>query len=142
MKKSARLPMILAASAIIASGVFATSSAIAETNSAAQPANRAAPGILWAKVSSNGTLLAASGIRNVNKFGRGRYNLTTDSDISRCALTGTINTSGGNDPGPGSASILVGAVNGSTLFVRTATPSAQNPMTVDDDRPFSLVISC
>ncbi|MEV1247033.1 hypothetical protein ACIBO2_08780 [Nonomuraea sp. NPDC050022] len=142
MKNSVRLPMMLAASAIIASGVFAVSSATADTNSAALSANRAAPGTLWAKVSANGTLLAASGIRNVNKFGGGRYNLTTDSDISRCALTGTINTSGGNDPGPGSASILVGAVNGRTLFVRTATPSAQHPMNVDDDRPFSLVISC
>lgn len=142
MKKSVRLAMMLGAAAVIAGGVFATSGATAETGSTGQHAKRAATRTLWAKVGSNGTLLAASGIGNVNKFGRGRYNLTTDSDISNCALTGTINTSGGSDPGPGSASILVGAVNGRTLFVRTATPSAQNPMSVDDDRPFSLAISC
>lgn len=142
MKKSVRLAMMLGAAAVIAGGVFATSGATAETGSTGQHAKRAATRTLWAKVGSNGTLLAASGIGNVNKFGRGRYNLTTDSDISNCALTGTINTSGGSDPGPGSASILAGAVNGRTLFVRTATPSAQNPMSVDDDRPFSLAISC
>ncbi|MEU4227041.1 hypothetical protein AB0F17_22315 [Nonomuraea sp. NPDC026600] len=142
MKKSARMTMILGASLVIASGVFATSGAIAETGFAGQLVKRNAAGTLWAKVGLNGTLLASSGIGNVNKFGKGRYNLTTNSDISNCALTGTINTSGGSDPGPGSASILVGAVNGRTLFVRTATPSAQNPMSVDDDRPFSLVISC
>jgi hypothetical protein len=142
MKKSARMAMMLGASALIASGVFAASVATAETGSTRQSAERATTRTLWAKVSSNGTLLAASGIGNVNKFGRGRYNLTTDSDISNCALTGTINTSGGSDPGPGSASILVGAVNGRTLFVRTATPSAPSPMSVDDDRPFSLAIVC
>lgn len=142
MKKSARLAMVLGAAAVIASGVFATSGATAETGFAGQPAKQAAAVTLWAKVASNGTLLASSGIGNVNKFGKGRYNLTTNSDISNCALTGTINTSGGSDPGPGSASILVGAVNGRTLFVRTATPSSQNPMTVDDDRPFSLAIFC
>ncbi|MFH8796944.1 hypothetical protein [Streptomyces sp. NPDC017941] len=44
-----------------------------------------------------------------------------------CALLGTVNTNGGNDPGPGSASIIVGQVNGSGLppgrwTVRRPTP--------------------
>jgi hypothetical protein len=129
--------------AALAGGVVAASAASAATVPGAQAVRPAAVGTtLWAKVASNGTLLASSGIGSVNHFGRGRYNLSTSVDISNCALTGTVNTSGGSDPGPGSASILIGAVNGTTLFVRTATPSAQNPQTVDDDRPYSLAIFC
>jgi hypothetical protein len=90
----------------------------------------------------HGALLGGSGVSGINKFGRGRYNVTTVVNITNCALTGTINTNGGSDPGPDSASILVGMVNGNTLFVRTATPSAANPANVDDDRPFSLAIFC
>lgn len=143
MRNSIRLFMTVAASALVAGGVFTVSGATAQHASAAQPAERAAAGTtFWAKVAANGNLLAASGIGNVNKFGQGRYNLTTDADISRCALTGTINTNGGSDPGPGSASILVGAVGARTLFVRTATPSGPSPRSVDDDRPFSLLIAC
>ncbi|TDB86685.1 hypothetical protein E1264_17120 [Actinomadura sp. KC216] len=142
MKKSARFLMTVGAVAAITSGAFAVSGAAADTGSAGQ-GERAAATTLWAKVSANGTLLAASGIGGVNHFGSGRYNLTTSVDISSCALTGTVNTNGGSDPGPGSASILVGAVNGRTLFVRTATPSAPgNPKIVDDDRPFSLTVTC
>ncbi|MEV0309839.1 hypothetical protein [Nonomuraea fuscirosea] len=92
-------------------------------------------------MAANGALLAASGIGDVNKFGQGRYSLTTNTDVTRCALTGMINTDGGDNPGPGSASILVGAVSPRTLFVRTATPSGPHPRTVDDDRPFSVRIS-
>ncbi|GAA1632002.1 hypothetical protein GCM10009733_031100 [Nonomuraea maheshkhaliensis] len=139
MRNSTRLFMTVAASAILAGGIFTVSGAAAQEASA----QRAAAGTtFWAKVAANGALLAASGIGNVNKFGQGRYNLTTSADITRCALTGTINTNGGNDPGPGSSSILVGAVGPRTLFVRTATPSAPHPRTVDDDRPFSLHIAC
>lgn len=140
--KLARLLTTVGAAAVIVGGAFAVSGAAADTGSAGQPAASVTGVTLWAKVSATGTLLAASGISSVNHFGGGRYNLTTTSDISNCALTGTINTAGGGDPGPGSGSILVGAVNGTTLFVRTATPSAAAPKTVDDDRPFSLAIYC
>ncbi|WP_157549318.1 hypothetical protein [Nonomuraea candida] len=142
MRNSIKAAMTVAAAALVAGGVFAVSGATAQDASAAQPAQRAAGVTFWAKVAANGNLLAASGIGNVNKFGQGRYNLTTNADISRCALTGTVNTNGGGDPGPGSASILVGAVDGRTLFVRTATPSGPSPRSVDDDRPFSLLIAC
>ncbi|GAA3586059.1 hypothetical protein GCM10022419_080210 [Nonomuraea rosea] len=131
--------MTAAAAALVAGGVFTVTGVAAQDAAAAQPA---AGTTFWAKVAANGNLLAASGIGNVNKFGQGRYNLTTDADISRCALTGAINTNGGSDPGPGSASILVGAVDARTLFVRTATPSGPSPRSVDDDRPFSLLIAC
>ncbi|WP_424215933.1 hypothetical protein ACN20G_27700 (plasmid) [Streptomyces sp. BI20] len=96
----------------------------------------------WAKVSAGGTVLGGAGITGINKFGIGRYNITTSSDLGNCALLGTINTNGGNDPGPGSASILVGKVNGNTLFIRTATPSASGNAIVDSDRPFSIQIVC
>ncbi|UBU11491.1 hypothetical protein [Nonomuraea gerenzanensis] len=139
MKNSTRLLLTVAASAALVAGSAFTISAATAQNASA----RAAAGTtFWAKVAANGNLLAASGIGNVNKFGQGRYNLRTNADISRCALTGTINTNGGSDPGPGSASILVGAVDGRTLFVRTATPSGPSPRSVDDDRPFSLLLAC
>jgi hypothetical protein len=95
---------------------------------------------LVAKVSADGELLMGSGISNASKFGKGRYNLTTDRDISNCALIGTVNSSGGPDVGPGSSSILVAPVDADTLFVRTATPSASSPAHVDDDRPFSVAV--
>lgn len=95
--------------------------------------------IAWAKVGADGTLLAGSGVARVSKVGRGRYALVAQNDISGAALIGTIDTGGGSDPGPGSASILVGAENATTVFVRTATPSAGSPNNVDDDRPFSVV---
>ncbi|MEV5500206.1 hypothetical protein AB0M50_32875 [Nonomuraea fuscirosea] len=139
MRNSIKLFMTAAASALVAGGVFTISGAAAQEASA----QRAAAGTtFYAKVAANGALLAASGICDVNTFGQGRYNLTTNTDITRCALTGTINTDGGEDPGPGSASILIGAVSPRTLFVRTATPSGPHPRTVDDDRPFSVHISC
>lgn len=97
-------------------------------------------GTIWARVSSDGTLLASSGITAVNRFGNGRYNLTTNRTISGSSVIATINSAGGEDPGPGSSSILVGEVDGNTLFVRTATPSASSPGHVDDNRPFSVAI--
>ncbi|AHH96658.1 hypothetical protein GCM10010174_40100 [Kutzneria viridogrisea] len=139
MNKSARTALVLGAAALVLGGAFVSTSA------AAGPAAPKAPAAVtssWAKVSANGALLAGQGITGINKFGRGRYNLTTSGDISNCALNGTLNTNGGSDPGPGSSSILVGAVSGNTLFVRTATPSSTSPYTVDDDRPFSLSITC
>ena len=128
-KKVVRLLMTAGASAVIASGALAVSGAAADTGSAGQHAQSVTAATLRAKISSNGTLLAGSGVGGVNQFGGGRYNLTTSSDISNCALTGTINTVGGSDPGPGSGSIVVGAVNETTLFVRTATPSDSAPKT-------------
>jgi hypothetical protein len=98
------------------------------------------PSPIWASVSSDGKVLGASGVTGVNKFGNGRYNLTTDGDITGASIIGTINSTGGKDPGPGSASILVGAVDAHTLFVRTATPSGSSPATVDDSRPFSVAV--
>lgn len=80
-------------------------------------------------------------MRDVNKFGEGRYNLFTSLEIPQDAtLIGTINTDGGDDPGPGSASVLVGRVDANTLFVRTATPSSPFPANVDNSRPFSVVV--
>jgi hypothetical protein len=62
-------------------------------------------------------------------------------------LIGTVNTvteKTGYDPGPGSGSILVGELTSTSLFVRTATPSAApgSSQTVDDDRPFSVTLTC
>lgn len=96
-------------------------------------------GTVWARVAADGTLLAASGITGVQKIGVGRYHLTTSQDITGAGLVATVNSTGGNDPGPGSASVLVGAVDTVTLLVRTATPSAGVPANVDADRPFSVV---
>lgn len=92
----------------------------------------------WARVAADGTLLASSGVDSVKKIGNGRYNITTTDDITNSGLIGTVNSTGGTDPGPGSASIVVGAVDAHTLFVRTATPSANPPAHVDADRPFSI----
>ncbi|TYB38372.1 hypothetical protein [Actinomadura chibensis] len=130
------------ASAVIAGGAFAVVGTAADAGTAGRTNQRVAATTLWAKVAANGALLDASGIGGVT-HSPGRYNLTTSVDIIRCALIGTINTNGGDDPGPGSASILVGALNRHTLFVRTATPSAPgNPKIVDDDRPFSVTVTC
>ena len=110
----------------------------------AQPdqVHRAAATADWAKVSASGRILGGQGIRGVNRFGNGRYNITTTHSLTGCALLGTINTNGGSDPGPGSSSILVGQVNGNTLFIRTATPSASGNAAVDSDRPFSITVVC
>ncbi|MBT2386363.1 hypothetical protein [Streptomyces sp. ISL-11] len=122
--------------ALVAGGAFITSGASAAPTAGT---GTTAATTYWAKVTAGGSLVAGSGITGVYKFGNGRYNLYTNFNASNCALTGTLNTNGGSDPGPGTSSILVGAVSSSTLFVRTATPSSQS---VDDDRPFSLVIAC
>ncbi|MFC4052248.1 hypothetical protein ACFOY4_21405 [Actinomadura syzygii] len=132
------------ASAVIAGGAFAVVVTAADAGTDGRSNQRAAATTLWAKVGANGALLAASGFVDVrHSNSSGRYNLLASVDISRCALTGTVNTEGGTDPGPGSASILVGAINGRELYVRTATPSAPgNPKIVDDDRPFSVTVIC
>jgi len=100
--------------------------------------------VYWAKVSATGVELTGSGVSHVIHFGHGRYDLTFPNSITSCALTGTVNTSGGVDPGPGSASILVGEITSKAIFVRTATPSAKagTSETVDDDRPFSVTLTC
>ncbi|MFB6822023.1 hypothetical protein ACFCXA_10575 [Streptomyces virginiae] len=120
-------------------GVVAVSSASAESREARQAA---AITTAWAKVAANGQVLGGQGITGINKFGIGRYNITTSSGLNGCALLGTVNTNGGNDPGPGSSSILVGQVNGNTLFIRTATPSQPGSAAVDSDRPFSINVVC
>ncbi len=98
----------------------------------------------WAKVSASGVEITGSGVSRVIHFGHGRYDLVLSHNINACALIGTVNTAGGADPGPGSASILVGEVTTAEIFVRTATPSATpgTAPTVDDDRPFSVTLTC
>jgi hypothetical protein len=114
----------------------------AGTTATAAPPGPAAVTAAWAKVSASGVVLASQGIAGVNKIGGGRYHVFTNTNVSNCALHGTLNTQGGGDPGPGSSSILIGAVTGNTLFVRTATPSSPSPLSVDEDRPFSLLVTC
>jgi hypothetical protein len=97
----------------------------------------------WAKVTAAGGIISAAGLTgSVNKFGIGRYNIGTITDLTGCALMGTINSSGGSDPGPGSSSIMVAEVDTHTLFVRTSTPSSPGNASVDDDRPFSVIVFC
>ncbi|WP_327261622.1 hypothetical protein OG444_08775 [Streptomyces sp. NBC_01232] len=139
MNASRKLVIGAAALALTAGGVVAVSSASAEPREARQAA---AVTTAWAKVAANGQVLGGQGITGLNKFGIGRYNITTSGSLNGCALLGTINTNGGNDPGPGSSSILVGQVNGNTLFIRTATPSQPGSAAVDSDRPFSVNIVC
>ncbi|MFD5466042.1 hypothetical protein ACFWIQ_24885 [Kitasatospora sp. NPDC127059] len=119
----------------VAGGALVASSASAEP----KPEPRlAAATTHWGKFDASGRQLAGDGsITSVNHFGGGRYNLFTNFDATNCALTGTLNTQGGNDPGPGNSSTLLGLVNSSTLFVRAATPPG-----VDNDRPFSVAIFC
>jgi hypothetical protein len=97
---------------------------------------------MWAKVSADGELLSASRILEVEKVGRGRYELRADGDLMPCSLIGTVNNQGFNpfEVGPGSSSILVGLKAPDRLFVRTATPSAGSPEHVDADRPFSVAV--
>ena len=142
MRKHVLLSVALGIATAVTGGSLAVSSAAAATPPAMHTQATAVGPSVWAKVSGNGALLAGSGVTSINKFGRGRYDLTTAVDVTNCALTGTVDTNGGSDPGPGSSSILVGLVNGNTLFVRTATPSAASPANVDDDRPFSLAVFC
>ncbi|MFJ7208322.1 hypothetical protein ACIQWR_32935 [Streptomyces sp. NPDC098789] len=139
MNGSKKLALGAAVAALAIGGSVAVSTASAGTREAS---HAAVTTTAWAKVAANGTILGAQGISGINKFGIGRYNITTSSGLDRCALLGTINTNGGNDPGPGSSSILVGQVNGNTLFIRTATPSAGGSAAVDSDRPFSISIVC
>jgi hypothetical protein len=137
MKKFGRTSLFVGGAAALVVGVT-----FASATATATPPGPAAVTTAWAKVSASGVILASQGITGVNKFGGGRYNVFTSANISNCALHGTLNTQGGGDPGPGSSSILVGAVNSTTLFVRTATPSSPSPFSVDQDRPFSLLITC
>ncbi|WP_330295500.1 hypothetical protein [Streptomyces sp. NBC_00503] len=139
MNVSKKLTLGAAAMALTIGGAVAVSSASAEPHRAAQ---LAATTTAWAKVAANGQILGGQGITGINKFGIGRYNITTSGGLNGCALLGTINTNGGNDPGPGNSSILVGQVNANTLFIRTATPSSGGSAAVDSDRPFSITIVC
>lgn len=96
--------------------------------------------IIWARVRDDGVELASHSVQEVTKIGDGRYNIFTSVEMPPAAIVvGTINTNDSTDPGPGSASILVGQVNATTLFVRTATPSSSFPANVDNSRPFSVV---
>jgi hypothetical protein len=135
MNRSTKLALGAVVTALTIGGTVAAS---------AQPdqVHRAAVTAGWAKVSASGRILGGQGIRGINKFGIGRYNITTTHSLNGCALLGTINTNGGSDPGPGSSSILVGQVNGNTLFIRTATPSSGGSAAVDSDRPFSITVVC
>ncbi|AZM88328.1 MULTISPECIES: hypothetical protein [Streptomyces] len=139
MNASRKLTLTAAALALTVGGALAVSSASAEP---AVASHSMATTTAWAKVAANGQVLGGQGITGINKFGIGRYNITTSSGLNGCALLGTVNTNGGNDPGPGSSSILVGQVNGNTLFIRTATPSAGGTAAVDSDRPFSVTVVC
>ncbi|MFJ8208325.1 hypothetical protein [Streptomyces sp. NPDC096033] len=139
MNGSKKLVLGAAALALAVGGAVAASTASAEPR---LPSQAMATTTAWAKVAANGQVLGGQGITGINKFGIGRYNITTSSGLNGCALLGTINTNGGNDPGPGSSSILVGQVNGNTLFIRTATPSAGGTAAVDSDRPFSVTVVC
>ncbi|WP_371679369.1 hypothetical protein [Streptomyces sp. NBC_01276] len=139
MNGSRKLALGAAVMALTIGGAVAVSSASAEPRRTAQAA---AVTTAWARVAANGQVLGGQGITGINKFGIGRYNITTSGSLNGCALLGTINTNGGNDPGPGSSSILVGQVNGNTLFIRTATPSAGGTAAVDSDRPFSVNVVC
>jgi hypothetical protein len=123
----------------LGAGLLSLAASLAITSTPAEAANH-----YWARVSSTGTVLASSGVTKVDHFGHGRYDVYFSHNLSSCALIGTVNTSYAADAGVGSASILVGLVNTTTLFVRTATPSATagSSATVDDDRPFSLTITC
>ena len=100
---------------------------------------------LLIKVAANGALLsspAAGQVASVDKIGNGRDKIILEVALSSSSiLMGTINTTGGSDAGPGSSSIQVGiADTANHLFVRTSTPSAPFPASVDNDRPFSLVV--
>lgn len=139
MNGSKKLALGAAVVALAIGGSVAVASASAEPQ---QAARAAVTTTAWAKVAANGQILGGQGITGINHFGGGRYNITTASGLNGCALLGTINTNGGNDPGPGSSSILVGQVNGNTLFIRTATPSGTGNAVVDSDRPFSISVVC
>ncbi|MEU8778276.1 hypothetical protein [Streptomyces sp. NPDC048606] len=140
MNGSRKLTFAAAALALTVGGAVAVSSASAEPTVTSRTAMTTTTA--WAKIAANGQVLGGQGITGINKFGIGRYNITTAAGLNGCALLGTINTNGGNDPGPGSSSILVGQVNGNTLFIRTATPSAGGSAAVDSDRPFSITVVC
>lgn len=141
MNGTRKLALGAAAMALTVGGAFAASSASAEPK-AAPAAAALATTTTWGKFTAAGGVLGGQGFSRVSHFGTGRYNITTTSSLVGCALLGTINTNGGDDPGPGSSSILVGLLNPTTLFVRTATPSGTGNATVDSDRPFSITAIC
>ncbi|MEU9718964.1 hypothetical protein [Streptomyces sp. NPDC047976] len=138
MNGSRKLALGAAAVALTVGGAFAVSSASAEPKAVGARATTTA----WAKVSADGLVLGSQGIGRLERFGTGRYRIAMPSSVAGCALLGTVNTNGGGDPGLGSASILVGISNATTVYVRTATPSASGSATVDSDRPFSITIVC
>jgi len=123
----------------LGAGLLTLAASLAITSTPADAATH-----YWVRASATGAILTSSGVSSINHFGHGRYDVYFSHNLSSCALIGTVNTSYAADAGVGSASILVGLVNTTTLFVRTATPSATagTSPTVDDDRPFSLTITC
>jgi hypothetical protein len=100
---------------------------------------------LLIRVAADGKLLSSTAegqVASVEKLGNGRYKIILEVALSGSSiLVVTINTIGGTDPGPGSSSIEVGNYDTANhLFVRTSTPSASFPASVDSDRPFSLIV--
>ncbi|MFH7597618.1 hypothetical protein WDV06_21305 [Streptomyces racemochromogenes] len=139
MNGSRKLALGAAAMALTIGGAFAVTSASAEPT---RTGKAAATSTAFAKVRADGVILAWSGMNSVQHVGTGRYLLSTNTDITYCALLGTVNKNNFDDPGPGSSSILVGQAGPTTIFIRTATPSSGGSRAVDDDRPFSVSVVC
>lgn len=76
---------------------------------------------LWARIKSDGTLLAGSGVTAVTRNGIGKYMVTFSQNLDRCAYIGTADTYG-NGFEPLSRTISVHLSNSTNLFVESTTP--------------------
>lgn len=76
---------------------------------------------LWARIKSDGTLLAGSGVTAVTRSGIGKYRVTFDRSLDGCAYVGSADTYG-NGFEPLSRTISVHQSNSTNLFVESTTP--------------------
>jgi len=110
----------------------------------ARDAEARLPQTLWAVVNSDGTLVSKSqGVVSADKLddrgGRasGDYGVLFSRDVSLCAKTATISSSGASIPASGE--IVLTHVGG---FGREVQVLTQNSSGAALDQPFSLVVNC
>ena len=97
--------------------------------SAGAPGNPGAPGApgkdgapatkLWAVVESNGTLVRGSGVVSVKKNAGGRYDVTFDQNLTKCAFIATVGRPGFEGVEEGVADVAGAEETENAVFVET-----------------------
>jgi hypothetical protein len=97
----------------------------------------------FAAVNAAGTDVTGRGLAQaaaVQKTGTGAYRVTFSSDVSKCALSATQNTT--TDAGAAAAVPTAGNVNAIDVVTRAGGGDDGTGPTAPADRPFHLVVSC